>query len=198
MTTVVELSEMTLLNEPLRDAFLRWQCRVREASMRENFGRPDNAIKPHLILAGKTEPLGQIITVLCRTPLYSKTPELRHMVQSNFDPAQRLESAIQFFSEMYYQKALQFSDVLTATFQPGSPAAKIICSANTCSLMFENYGQRFDLSCAVSTLNKSDPLFEATWWHNMLFNSSLDPSTVILSFKPNWAKSSAEPDFTAT
>ena len=130
-------------------------------------------------------------------PLYSKTPEMRHMVQSNFDPAHRRESAIQFFSEMYYQKARQFSDVLTATFQSNSPVAEIICGANTCSLMFESYGQRFDLVCAVSTLNKGDPLFEATWWHNMLFNPSLDPSTVILSFKPNWANSSAEPNFTA-
>ena len=164
--------------------------------MRENFGRPDDAIKPRLTLNTDSEPIGDIITVLSRTPSYSKTPEIRHMVQSIFDPSQRREKAIQFFSEIYYQKFLQFSDTLTAAFSPDSPVAEAICAAKASSLTFENYGQRFDLDCTVSKLTKKNPLFQATWWHNKLFNPHLLPGTVILGFEPDWSRSSAEPNFT--
>ena len=196
MKAVTQQSAMTQQFIPLRDAFLRWQCRVRQISMRENFGRPDDAIKPRLTLNTDSEPIGDIITVLSRTPSYSKTPEIRHMVQSIFDPSQRREKAIQFFSEIYYQKFLQFSDTLTAAFSPNSPVAEAICTAKASSLTFENYGQRFDLDCTVSTLTKNNPLFQATWWHNKLFNPHLLPDTVILSFEPDWSRSSAKPNLT--
>ena len=197
MKVVAQHSEMTQQFIPLRDAFLRWQCRVRQISMRENFGRPDGAIKPRLTLNRDSEPVGNIITVLSKNPSHSKTPEMRHMVQSIFDPSQRRDKAIQFFSEIYYQKPRQFSDTLTAAFSPNSPVAEVICAAKACSLTFESYGQRFDLDCTVSTLTKKNPLFQATWWHNKLFNPHLLPGTVILGFEPDWSRSSAEPNFTA-
>ena len=196
MKAVTQQSAMTQQFIPLRDAFLRWQCRVRQISMRENFGRPDDAIKPRLTLNTDSEPIGDVITVLSRTPSYSKTPEMQHMVQSIFDPSQRREKAIQFFSEIYYQKFQQFSDTLTAAFSPNSPVAEAICAAKACSLTFESYGQRFDLDCTVSTLTKKNPLFQATWWHNKLFNPHLLPGTVILGFEPDWSRSSAEPNIT--
>ena len=121
---------------------------------------------------------------------------MRHMVQSIFDPSQRRDKAIQFFSEIYYQKPRQFSDTLTAAFSPDSPVAEVICAAKACSLTFDSYGQRFDLDCTVSTLTKRNPLFQATWWHNKLFNPHLLPDTVILGFEPDWSRSSAKPNFT--
>ena len=158
--------------------------------MRENFGRPDSAIKPTLTLDSDSGPIGNIITVLSRTPSHSKTPEIRHMVQSIFDPSQRRDKAIQFFSEIYYQKFQQFSDTLTAAFPPNSPVSEAICAAKACSLTFESYGQLFDLDCTVSTLTQKNHLFQATWWHNKLFNPHLLPGTIILGFEPNWSRSS--------
>ena len=197
MKAVAQHAEIAQQFIPLRDAFLRWQCRVRQISMRENFGRPDGAIQPRLTLDSDAEPKGNIITVLSRTLSHSKTPEMRHMVQSIFDPSQRRDKAIQFFSEIYYQKFQQFSDTLTAAFSPDSPMAEVICAAKACSLTFDSYGQRFDLDCTVSTLTKNNPLFQATWWHNKLFNPYLLPNTVILSFEPDWSRSSAEPNISA-
>ena len=194
MKAVAQHSEMTQQFIPLRDAFLRWQCRVRQISMRENFGRPDGAIKPRVTMNRDSEPVGNIITVLSKKHSHSKTPEMRHMVQSIFDPSQRRDKAIQFFSETYYQKFQQFSDTLTAAFPPDSPVAEAISAAKACSLTFESYGQRFDLDCTASTLTKKNHLFQATWWHNKLFNPHLLPGTVILGFEPDWSKSSAEPN----
>ncbi len=192
MNSVAQLSGMTQRDNPLRDTFLRWQCRVRQIAMRENMGRPDDAITPALTLTGETKPTGHIITVLSKAPPFSKTPELQHMFRRTHDPAQRREKAIQLFSEIYYQKAREFTDILTATFPPGSSDAAAISAAGNCTLTFEAYGQRYDLLCKVRTLDKTDPLYQATWWHNMLFNPNMHPNTVIFGFEPDWAHSTAE------
>ena len=178
---------------PLRGAFLFWQCRVRQIAMREDMGRPGGAIIAALTLAGETQPMGHVITLMLKAPAYSKTPEMRHIAASTYDPAQRREKALELFSDTYYQNAREFSDVLTTTFPPDSPGAAAICAAETCTLTFESYGQRFDLFCKASALSGEDPVFQASWCHNLLFNPSLHPEAVILCFEPNWGRSSAEP-----
>ena len=181
------------IDHPLRDAFLRWQCRVRQMMMRDDQGRPGDAITPALTLAGEAEPMGHIITVLCKSPQYSKTPELMHMVRRTNDPAQRREAALTLFSETYYQRAEEFSDILTATFPPGSPGAAQIRAAGEVTLTFQAYSQRYDLACRVWALADHNPLYQATYWHNLLFNPGLSADTIILGFEPNWPQSSADP-----
>lgn len=183
----------TATDSPLKAAFLRWQCRVRHLSMRDNHGRPDGGITPALTLPGETEPMGHIITVLNKAPLFSKTPELKHMVMRTNDPAQRRDKALQLLSETYYQKWKEFSDVLTATFPPESQGAVDIEAAGGCTLTFEAYNQRFDLNCKVRRLGSAEPLYQATWWHNILFNPNLHPDTIVLGFVPEWSTSSADP-----
>lgn len=178
---------------PLRDAFLRWQCRVRQMMMRDKMGRPDGEIMPALTLPGESEPMGHIITVMSKGPMHSKTPEMRHMAQRTNDPASIREAALKFFSEFYYQKSTEFSDILTATFPPDSEGAATIRRADRCTLTFEAYNQRYDLDCKVWKLTDKNPLWQATYWHNALFNPSLSADTVILGFEPDWKASTANP-----
>lgn len=177
----------------LGDAFLRWQCRVRQLTMRDNLGRPDDAVTPALTLPGAAEPMGHIITVMHKSAQYSKTPEFMHMVRRTEDPAQRREKALQFFSENYYQKAAEFTDMLTATFPPGSPGAEAIRAAGACRLDFAAYGQSFAVQTRVWRLTEPHPLHASTLWHNRLFNPGLPPDTVVLGFEPDWEASSADP-----
>ncbi|MFQ5565416.1 MAG: hypothetical protein ACE5EU_03540 [Paracoccaceae bacterium] len=177
----------------LRDGFMRWQCRVRQIMMRDGRGRPGDAIMPALTLPGADAPMGHIITVMSKAPQYSKTPEMRHMVRKTNDPAQRRQSALAFFSEYYYQRAAEFSDILTATFPPASPGAAKIREAGRATLTFEAYSQRYDLACRVRTLARQDPLHQATYWHNLLFNPGLAADTIILGFEPDWPRSTADP-----
>ena len=65
----------------LRNAFLKWQCLTRQISVRQNQGRPDEAVTPAVILKGQTEPYDHIITVLSKTPQQSLLPELQHLVR---------------------------------------------------------------------------------------------------------------------
>ena len=60
-------------------------------------------------------------------------------------------------------------------------------------MAFEQQNQRYDLVCEVWPLTKSEPLYQATYWHNALFNPNLMGDPEILLFKPDWARSRAEP-----
>lgn len=179
---------------PLRTAFLKWQCRVRQMAMRDNEGRPDDGITPALFLPGDEQPMGHVITLLNKSPGYSLTPEMLHMAKKTNDPAQRRDQAIRFFSATYYQKAAEFSDILTATFPPGSPGAATIREAETVRLRFEAYAQVFDIACKVWTLTPRNPLHQATMAHNRLFNPALSEDTIVLGFEPDWDASTSEPE----
>lgn len=176
---------------PLQMTFLRWQCRVRQMAMRDQEGRPDDAITPAVYLPGEGDAMGHIITLLNKSPGYSVTAELDYMAAKTNDPAQRRDQALQFLAAGYYQNAVEFSDILTATFPPGSEGAKTLHEAGHVTLVFEAYNQRFDLKCKVWRLAAHNPLHAATIAHNRLFNPALPPGTEVLGFEPDWDASSA-------
>ena len=135
----------------------------------------------------------RIVTVLNRRPEHSATMELRHLARRTHDPAQRRESALGFFAERYYQAASEFSDILTASFPPDSETAETLLNHRQYRLAFEQFSQRYDVYCTVRRLSQNDPLREATFWHNLLFNPRLPTGCVILGFEPHWPQSEADP-----
>ncbi|HFQ14712.1 MAG TPA: hypothetical protein ENK41_00030 [Rhodobacteraceae bacterium] len=200
MTSAPALDDHTGDADLLRRKFLKWQCRARQMMMRDNGGRPDASVMPELILpgagapmGGAGAPMGRIITILNKRPGNRVISELTHMARRTHDPAQIRARAIQFFSASYYQQPESFSDILTATFPPGSPGAAAICAAGTCRLVFDAWSQLFDLSCEVRELPDSDPLHIATMAHNRLFNMALSARSPVLSFAPVWGRCSARP-----
>lgn len=194
MSSLGAILGQTPTDAPMRKAFLRWQCRVRQTAMRDNDGRPDDGIMPAVYLPDQSDPMGHIITVLNKSPGYSLTAEMEFMAAKTNDPAQRRDQALSFFSASYYQKAGEFSDILTATFPPDSPGAAQLRAAETVRLVFDAYAQVFDLTCKVWRLADHNPLCQATLAHNRLFNPSLPPGTVVLGFEPDWSLSSSQPE----
>lgn len=195
MTSLGPVLGESFSTSPLRQAFMRWQCRVRQMAMRDNEGRPDDAITPALYLQGEAEPMGHVITVLNKAPGRSLTPEMLHMARKTNDPAQRREQAIRFLSATYYQEPEGFSDILTATFPPSSPGAARIREAGRARLVFDAYAQRFELDCKVWRLAPHNPLHQATMAHNSLFNPALHPDTEVLGFEPDWQNSTSDPEY---
>jgi hypothetical protein len=192
MTRTAAIFEL-VPDHPLRSAFLRWQCRIRQIAMREQMGRPSDGMMPVLTLQGQAQPVRRVITIMSKRSAYSVVPELRQMAKGLIDPAQRREKAVQFLSASYYQKHDQFSDVLTATFPPDSDTATEITSSHRCALTFSAFNQVFSLDCRTRSLSPGTPLFEATWWHNVLFNPNLHRKAHVIAFEPDWDTSSAAP-----
>jgi len=192
VTSVSAILGESHADHPLKWSFLKWQCLTRQIMMRDNQGRPGDAITPAVILSGQKDPLGHIITILNKTPNFSLTPEMRYMAQKTLDPAIRREQALQFFSSTYYQKHREFSDILTSTFPPASQGAAEIRDAEHCSLLFDAYNQKYTLACKVWRLAAHNALNEATLAHNRLFNPGLPSDTEVLAFEPDWSNSVAE------
>ena len=193
MSTVEHTKENDQQGLALRDSFLRWQCRVRQISMRESEGRPDDAITPALFLPQGEEPYSHIITLICKNEDYSKTQEFKHIFLGTHDAAERRTKALQLLSETYYQYHGSFSDIQTASFALKSLGVKAIIEADHCRLVYEAYGQRFCLYCHVKRLDEYHPFYQSTRWHNLLFNPNLEPGTIFLGFVPDWQKSSSTP-----
>ena len=193
MTPAAQKCEPQVDPLALRDAFLKWQCLIRQISVRQNQGRPDTAVTPAVVLKGETDIFDHVITVLSKTPQQSLLPELQHLVRRTLDPAQRRQKALELLSETYYQKATSFSDILTATFPPQSPRAAAIRKVGHCRLLFSGYGQFYQVDCKIWALTKKNTLYQATFWHNLLFNPNLHPDTIVLGFEPDWTNSISEP-----
>lgn len=187
-----EVLRLESANTALRDAFLRWQCRLRQIAIRTDAGQPGDGMVP-TVMVGDTDAMGRVVTVLCKLPEHSKTMEFRHMVKRTQDAAERRSSALGFLGELYYQRFREFSDTLTATFAPGSAGAERIRQSGRCRLLFEQFNQRYELHCGVQRLEPGDALHDATFWHNLLFNPNLPANSVVLGFTPDWAHCVADP-----
>lgn len=172
-----------------RDAFMAWQCRERQMMMRVDQGRPGPAVAPEVVLPGQTEPVARIVTVMSKRGPHARTPEFQHIVRRTNDPAARREAGLKLLSELYYQRPQEFADMLTASFGPASALADAIHGAERCALNFDAHGQRWHLACRVWRLAAHNPLWQATYWHNRMFNPALTEEAVILGFEPDWARS---------
>lgn len=173
----------------LRNMFMKWQCRVRQMAMRHGDGRPDAAIMPIVYIEGDDKPIGHIITLMHKSKHYSVLSELNFMFEKTNDPSQIRENAIRYFSSSYYQKAIEFSEIFTATFHEKSMGAQKILKAKNLHLGFEAFSQKFDLIAKSSPLNEGDYLYQASLAHNRLFNPHMSPNFQVIAFEIDWHKS---------
>jgi hypothetical protein len=175
----------------LRQHFLGWQCRLRQLAVREGDGRPTQGMRP-LVRVGDRE-LGQITVVLHRLPEHTLIAEFRFAVQRTQEPLERWEAAMRLFQGGYFQEPSLFSDELTALFSSEGPLPREVLAARRCTLGFHQFAQSYLLPCVPRRLAPGEPLFEATWWHNALFNPNLPPDGQILAFAPDWGAVEADP-----
>jgi hypothetical protein len=187
---LVVLDEMA---QALRTHFLGWQCRIRQYSIRQGGGRPAAGMQPLVLASDKDSDLGRITVLIVKSQPQEVITQFRHMVRKTNDPAERYNNALKFLAAAYYQQAQTFSDEMTALFGSDSELADHLLEAGHCRLLFEQYNQRYLLPCALRSLREGDPAFQATYWHNGLFNPALPAGVRVLAFRPDWATGKAEP-----
>ena len=175
-----------------RAAFLGWQCRLRQHSIRKAEGRPSSGMQPEITLAPETS-LGHITVLLVPDAPEDSTAEFRHMVRRTHDPNERYKAALKYLAAHYYQYPEDFSDRLTALFGPGSEIAERLLESGAASLRFAQYSQSYELPCRVIELPEAHTAFQATFWHNSLFNAAIPAGIRVLEFAPDWAHAKADP-----
>ena len=177
----------------LRDRFLGWQCRIRQHAVRQQGGRPSAGMRPRL-----RNPEGGILAEGVTVLLVPRDPadtvyRFRHLARRTQDPAERFTKIVELLADAYFQKPRDFSDQMTALFGPGSELASKVLEAEPCVLDFEQFSQSFRLPCSVSELAQTEPAWQHTYWHNLLFNPALPPNPRILAFSPHWSEAQADP-----
>jgi hypothetical protein len=180
----------------LRRHFLGWQCRLRQHAVRHDGGRPGSGMRPRVLAADGIEMAAAITVLLVPRAPAESTAQFRHHVRRTHDPAQRYQKALEILSAAFYQHPDQFSDRLTALFAGESVLVTTLVEGGRCTLEFAQYNQRYILPCAVAVETAGDPAFEATYWHNALFNPRIPDNVTVLAFAPDWAAASADPPAT--
>ncbi len=177
----------------LRDTFLGWQCRLRQMAVRHAGGRPTSGMRPRVRLEGAPGAARQITVLIVRKEPHEATAQFRHTVRKTQDPRERYDNALKTLAAAYYQRPEEFSDELTALFGASSELADRLLGAGRCVLEFEQYSQRFRVPCQTRELAEDHPAFQATYWHNALFNPTLPGGVRVLGFRPDWARAEADP-----
>jgi hypothetical protein len=174
----------------LRDDFIGWQCRLRQLSARQAGGRPLSGMRPQL-LTPTGEVLASAITVLIveHDPANS-TRMFEFQCKRTNDPIERYDKVLELLSSTYFQYPQNFSDTMTALFGAASDLPPALLHLGRCVLEFEQFTQAYRVPCEVMELDEAHAFYQATYWHNHMFNPTMPPNTRILAFKPDWPHAS--------
>jgi len=171
----------------LRDQFIGWQCRLRQIAMRQNGGRPSSGMRPRVLSPAGDELAPGVVVLIVPSDADEAIKLFRHQVLKTQDPVERWEKAVEIMAASYFQRPRDFSDVLTALFGGGSALVGRLLDFGACRLEFGQYSQGYGIPCAVTAPNQADELYQATYWHNRLFNPNPPPGATVLAFTPDWA-----------
>jgi len=179
-------------SDKLRDYFYGWQCRLRQHAVRKADGRPSQGMQATLSV--KSVEQGRVITGLVKQDASEVTSEFRHIVKKTHDPNLRHQAAIKLLSSVYYQYPKDFLDSITATFATDSKLAKRLVKSDKCDLCFQQHQQQFNIPCTVKLLDVKSDAYQATYWHNHMFNPVMPAEILVLGFSPRWQKATAAPE----
>jgi len=164
--------------------FMRWQCRLRKSSMRELGGRPTPGMSAGIHSVSGSDEQARINFLILRDEPAARTAEFRHIVRKTQDPTEWVKNGLRILAELHYHESDRFDNRLTALFGLDSAIADALLGAGACHLKFAeksiDYGFDFD----VEALAEDDERFQATYWHNRLFNPTLPGKVRILGFTP--------------
>lgn len=171
------------LSEKYRD-FIAWQCRLRKQSMREFGGRPSVGMSAGVYPVSGGDEQSRMNFLILRRDSRQRTDEFRHIIRKTPDTSEWLKNGLRILAELHYHETDQFDRRLSALFSLDSALADALSKAGQCHLKIaeKSIDHAFDFD--VSELAQDDDLFQATYWHNRLFNPTLPGQVRVLCFNP--------------
>ena len=187
---MVRAPDNVVLNRAAAEAlcreFVGWQCRLRQLAAREDGGRPSSGMRPRVTTRDGAELSPGIVTLIVESEPENSTQLFRYQYSRTQDPNERYDSMLETLQGSYFQEPSRFSDLITALFGAGSTLAARLSSDAHCVLDFEQYTQGYRIPCAVARLGESHRFYQATLWHNRMFNHQIPLGVEILAFRPDW------------
>ena len=170
-------------------SFISWQCRLRKMSMREFGGRPSAGMSAGVYSVSGGDEQSRMNFLILRKDCSARTDEFRHIVRKTPDPGEWVKNGLRILSELHYHETDQFDSRLTALFSLDSKLAVALLEVGQCRLKFVQDSIDYEFDFNVAALSAGDEHFEATYWHNRLFNPTLPGNVQILSFAPRLQES---------
>ena len=177
--------------QALAAEFIGWQCRLRQLAARQDSGRPSAGMRPRVMTPEGEELSAGIVTLIIESEPEISTQQFRYTYLQTNDPNERYEKMLEILQARYFQEPARFAAVLTALFGPDSTLAATFVDRGRCVLEFEQHTQGYRLPCTVAPLKSAHPRYQATYWHNRLFNPGLPAGATVLEFTPDWAHAAA-------
>lgn len=178
--------------QALRDEFLGWQCRIRQLAVRESGGRPSSGMRPRVATADGEEIAPGVTILIVPEEPWESAQLFRHQYLKTQDPVERYAKALELTAAAYFQHPREFSDVMTALFAADSGLADRLLRLGRCILDFAQFSQTYRIPCTVEQLPTDDGFYQATYWHNGLYNPNLPAGVRILAFTPDWSRASGQ------
>ncbi len=175
-----------MLPDDLRNHFLTWQCRIRQIAMREGEGRPSQGMRPRVLGEDGQELSAGIIVLLVREDSFESTEFLKFQVQKHNDPQDVYKKALIFLQSTHYHRAAEFSDEMTGLFGSDSALVERMLSDGKTVLEFTQFSQTYKVPCHTRLLVENDDAYQATLWHNRVFNPNIGSDIQIVGFQPDW------------
>lgn len=172
----------------LRDHFIGWQCRVRQLAVRRNAGEPMVGMQPRILDLKGRELSPGIVTLIVKEDPEASTDQFRHVFKRTQDPRERYTRALEILAGTYFQRPAEFNDELTALFPRDSVLASRLVELGGCILEFRQFSQGYLIPSEIADLADGDTAYQATYWHNSLFNPAIPPDPRILAFAPIWGE----------
>jgi hypothetical protein len=192
---MVRAPDNVVLNRAAAEAlcreFVGWQCRLRQLAAREDGGRPSCGMRPRVTTRDGAELSPGIVTLIVESEPENSTQLFRYQYSRTQDPNERYDSMLETLQGSYFQEPSRFSDLITALFGSGSKLAARLLSDAHCVLEFEQYTQGYRIPCAVARLGGGHAFYQATLWHNRMFNHQIALGVEILAFRPDWPHASS-------
>jgi len=183
-------SDNVVLLEPaaaaLRDEFIGWQCRIRQMSVRQAGGRPSSGMRPRVLTPSGDAIAAGVTVLIIESEPQESTTLFRFQYLKTQDPVERYDKILEILADSYFQQPRNFDGTMTALFGSPSAVAARLLNHGRCVLEFGQYGQAYRLPCRVAELAETDNLYQATWWHNRMFNANTPAAVRILAFNPDW------------
>lgn len=164
--------------------FISWQCRVRKMCVRELGGQPTDGMSAGVYSIGGDEEKARLNFLIVKQEPADVTAEFTHIVRKTLDSKDWLQNGLRILSERYYQDDFNFSDQLTALFSCDSQHADALLAAGQCHLKFKQDSIDYAFDFDVIELSEQDEAYQASYWHNHLFNPSIPGQVRVLGFTP--------------
>ena len=164
--------------------FIVWQCSIRQRNFRMFQGKPSECIVCKIYDKRNNQEIKNFVSVFLEKKVKEAAKMFEYMNRRTHDPEERYSKAVKLFSSEYFNTPENFDGRFTATFMKNDNFVNDLKPSKKYNVQFFERDTGFDFPVKIKKLKKGDAEWQCTFWHNLMFNPSLNDNIEVLLFTP--------------